>query len=637
MRHHHFIDDLTSNEAVDRFMSKRSRELKEAQLREFYNPKPPKPSKPPKPTRREKTTSRTGSGSLRKADKNVKPRTPKQSLRSLPTPHSAPTVTEPRPVSRGKQQHGDKIEEGESVAYVTKEVFSHIASAASHAARTKQEHKRVRLLKERLVEKQKRIERLEESTQHTLQRRREELERDFRSKQRELLRRRKQLDADEESLRRKTVEKEIHKQEVERIKRQFSEYRKAATRREARLKANLQRVQETNLALVQELEQLKEAACKNEERRLKQQLKFREMRKQLRELEQKCRLQETMTTSANLDRTQESESDESLDSASAAGQTRTETATQSRSATPFHVRVTQFDETSMTERMKETLDDVSFDHVAEAETTAETPSYAEGLQSRTVSSTAVPVARQSEHRKQRVRTRDTRSERERTDNTLKHEAEELEEVEADRRSRGTSLATLGPSIVGDVEWVEYFQGQDIRVPLPMARMTVPWKPPPELSIDMIRHLYGRESCLQHASVPMHSVRQHKKRICKFEDGSRRVQFDNGASKFIFRDATALVLFPNGDIRYTTNNCTSVLYLFVNARILHLQHRSGLQIYYFGSTQREVHFVDGTKDVWFADGTRRFLQKESEAPSHPSVNSTFSSVSSDLSDLDSLKF
>jgi hypothetical protein len=83
----------------------------------------------------------------------------------------------------------------------------------------------------------------------------------------------------------------------------------------------------------------------------------------------------------------------------------------------------------------------------------------------------------------------------------------------------------------------------------------------------------------------------------FLDGKREAVFPSGLRKTINPDGSAIVHFPNGDVKETSEN-NVVIYHYFSTGCVQTTYPDGLEVLQFASGQVEKHFPDGTKEITF---------------------------------------
>ena len=83
----------------------------------------------------------------------------------------------------------------------------------------------------------------------------------------------------------------------------------------------------------------------------------------------------------------------------------------------------------------------------------------------------------------------------------------------------------------------------------------------------------------------------------FADGRREAIFPSGLRKSVWQDGSALVNFPNGDVKETSATGI-VTYRYAATGCVQKTHPDGLEVLEFASGQVETHFPNGTKEIVF---------------------------------------
>ena len=83
----------------------------------------------------------------------------------------------------------------------------------------------------------------------------------------------------------------------------------------------------------------------------------------------------------------------------------------------------------------------------------------------------------------------------------------------------------------------------------------------------------------------------------FTDGRREAVFPSGLRKSVWKDGSALVNFPNGDVKETSATGI-VTYRYAATGCVQTTHPDGLEVLEFASGQIESHFPDGSKEIVF---------------------------------------
>eukprot|EP00756_Hemistasia_phaeocysticola_P030844 Hpha_TRINITY_DN16312_c1_g9::TRINITY_DN16312_c1_g9_i1::g.59621::m.59621 len=97
----------------------------------------------------------------------------------------------------------------------------------------------------------------------------------------------------------------------------------------------------------------------------------------------------------------------------------------------------------------------------------------------------------------------------------------------------------------------------------------------------------------------------------FRSGRREVKYANGTTKVVLASGHQLLLFNNGDVRrqYPSGKC---VYFYKQADTTHTTFPGGLQLFEFHqSEQIEKHYPDGSKDIFFSDGTTKTMNSNGE--------------------------
>ena len=102
-----------------------------------------------------------------------------------------------------------------------------------------------------------------------------------------------------------------------------------------------------------------------------------------------------------------------------------------------------------------------------------------------------------------------------------------------------------------------------------------------------------------------SASNEGKTINIYSNNKKEIIFQSGVKKEIFDDGYQIVYFINGDIKQTFPN-EKIVYFFNDAKTVQITYKSGLQVFKFNNGQIEKHFLDGSKQINFIDGTIRYI-------------------------------
>ena len=100
----------------------------------------------------------------------------------------------------------------------------------------------------------------------------------------------------------------------------------------------------------------------------------------------------------------------------------------------------------------------------------------------------------------------------------------------------------------------------------------------------------------------------------YTNNKREVIFPSGVRKEIFNDNHQVVYFSNGDLKQIFPDGKSVYY-FHEAKTVQTTYKDGLQVFKFNGSQIEKHFPDGTKQIFFPDGSFRYILTDGYEETH----------------------
>ncbi len=67
-------------------------------------------------------------------------------------------------------------------------------------------------------------------------------------------------------------------------------------------------------------------------------------------------------------------------------------------------------------------------------------------------------------------------------------------------------------------------------------------------------------------------------------------------------------FLNGDVKNTYNDTGLVVYYYAEAQTTHTTFPDKMELFEFPNGQKEKHYVDGSKEITFNDGTIKFIPR-----------------------------
>lgn len=96
-----------------------------------------------------------------------------------------------------------------------------------------------------------------------------------------------------------------------------------------------------------------------------------------------------------------------------------------------------------------------------------------------------------------------------------------------------------------------------------------------------------------------------KRIKIFASGKKQISFPSGVIRESYPNGYQVIYFENCDVRQQWPD-KRMVYYFAAQEITQTLLPSGIKVLYFKSGQLERHAKDGSKQICFSDGTKRFV-------------------------------